>query len=109
MPEGLDCSALAHLEEGFSYLSSELPTVLLNTLWKYTKATVNVTAFLSCTPLWRSSQYREILKLEEFRDWEKGGIKHISQIYQGCTLKTFIEIQQDYSIPTRTYFINTCN
>lgn len=47
--------------------------------------------------------------LEGVRDWEKVGIKYISQLYEGSILKAFIEIQQDYNIPTKNNFINISN
>lgn len=64
IPVDSEYSALAHLEEGFTHLPSDIPTIhLLNTLWKHTKSLLNVTGFLSCTPLWRNTQNRDILKL----------------------------------------------
>lgn len=34
----------------------------------------------------------------------KAGIKYMSQLYQGPTLKAFIELQQDYNIPTKHFY-----
>lgn len=42
--------------------------------------------------------------MEGFREWERARIHCTSQIYQGHTLKAFIEIQEDYTTPTKQFY-----
>lgn len=56
--------------------------------------TLGIQGFLSCTPIWRSSLYKELYKLDVFETWERLGVRYIQ--YISC-------IQVMLLNPSRTY------
>lgn len=78
------------------HLDSKAPTIaLLKTLWSYIKNMLEMQGFLTHTPLWHNLSYKEVLKLKGFREWEGAGLRYISQLYSGSTLKSFMDIQAE--------------
>ena len=99
VPCGSELSALSHLEAGLTHLSGSLPTVrLLNSLWKYTRALLRIKGICSFTPIWDNKYFTELLKLENFRSWEIAGIRYITQLYRGMTLKSFTDLREEFSL-----------
>lgn len=87
------------------HLDLGAPTVkLLNTLWSYIRKLLGIRGFLTHTPLWRNRQYREIPKLRGFKNWEELGIKYVSQLFNGLTLKSFTVIQGEFEIPRTNFY-----
>lgn len=79
-------------------------------LWSYIKWLLGVQGFLIHTSLWRNLHYKELLKLRGFGNWERAGIRYISQMYNGPNLKSFLQIQAEFDIPrTNFYCTNTCS
>lgn len=100
-------SALTWLEAGYMHLDPRAPTVkLLNTLWFFIRKLLGMRGFLTHTPLWRNRQYKEILKLKGFKNWEEAGIKYISQLYNGPSFKSFMEIQDEFGISRTNFYKN---
>lgn len=108
VPWGSPSPALTYLEVVFSHLTPSLPSILLlNTLWLYVRHILNIRGYCPYTPLWHYSNFKELLKLQGFQDWERMGITYITQLYIGSVLKSFADLQSESAFSESILYVPT--
>lgn len=74
---------------------SRLPTLsLMVKVCDTVKTLLGYRGLTEYTPLWENRNLDEIQKMGKIKEWERCGIKFMSQLYKDDTLKSFQELRQ---------------
>lgn len=81
------------------------PTLaLIYRVWDRGKTLLAVSGFTKHTPLWDNPALPEMQKLRGFGNWVQSGISALSQVQQDDSLKSFDNLQADFSLPRTSFY-----
>ena len=93
------------IEAGELGAMDQYPTlILIDKIWNKTKQLLQYTGYNSWSRIWRNSNYPELNKLQGFIDWERWGIKYISQLYDGGVFREFQSLRAEFALPNTFFF-----
>lgn len=90
--------------EADSFPHRSLTLKLIAKVWQSVKIVMGYKEITECAPIWNNRQLQELVLMEKINEWEESGIGQLAQLYEGSTLKTFVELRREYGIPTNLFY-----